>query len=509
MTEPGTKNALNRRELLLGLGAGVTAGFMHSVGAVPAAQIKSWDVTTDVLVSGSGASGICAALAAREAGAQVLVIETLAEFGGASALSAGVIYAGGGTALQRALSVEDSPEDMYNFIVAAGGRHPQLDKVQLYCEQSVAHFDWLFELGIPYVDKLASGKGVPLGDESLYYSGNELAWPSSAAARPVARGHLPGEAGANGGRTLMAVMLSRARAAGVLLKASTSAEQLILEADGRVAGVQVMTGGVTSNIRARRAVVLACGGFIHNREMVRNYAPQLYDCSVPWGGAGDLGRGINMGIAVGAAALRMHEGVAMTPISPPDNVISGILVNRFGQRFVSEESYPGVLGHNIAYQQEGKSWLISDYRSGFDGQQDNFLQVAKGNTIGDVAEQLEFPRGALQQTVAFYNRYAQNGIDPLFQKSAAYLRPLQGPPYTAWDTSVDRAFFPAHTLGGLHTLSTGHVLNSAGEPIPGLFAAGRNSAGLPTAPYSAGGLSLGDCTFFGRRAGAAAAAQPL
>ena len=100
---------------------------------------------------------------------------------------------------------------------------------------------------------------------------------------------------------------------------------------------------------------------------------------------------------------------------------------------------------------------------------------------------------------------AANGKDPLFHKSAPYLRPLQGPPYQAWDLSVQEAFFPAHTFGGLHTDLDGRVINSFGDWVPGLFAVGRTTAGLPTAPYIASGLSVGDCTFFGRRAGRAAA----
>jgi 3-oxo-5alpha-steroid 4-dehydrogenase len=474
--------------------------------AVPAGSIKNWDITVDVLVAGSGAAGVCAALEARKAGANVLLIESLPKLGGSSAMSGGVIYAGGGTALQRALSIQDSVEDMYNFLIAGGGKHPQLDKIQLYCEQSVAHIDWLLDRGVSYKPKYAEEKGIPMGDESLYFSGNEQAWPTRELARPAPRGHVPGVVGMNGGRTLMEVLLAAAETSGVRLQGNTPGQSLVVENDGRVSGMVVAMDGVGKTIKARRGIVLACGGFIHNRDMLKRYAPELYDCSVPWGNAGDLGDGINMGIAVGAEALRMHEGFAIAPIYPPENVISGIMVNASGQRFVSEESYHGVLGHKIAYQQDGKAWLITDQRSSYQSRQDNFLQAAEGNTIGDIASQLGFPRGALQNTVAYYNRYALNGSDPLFNKSGAYLRPLQGPPYKAWDISVDKGFFPAHTFGGLHSRVGGQVVNSFNQDIPGLFAAGRNTAGLPTAPYIASGISLGDCTFFGRLAGQSAAA---
>ncbi len=282
-------------------------------------------------------------------------------------------------------------------------------------------------------------------------------------------------------------------------------QRLVVAGDGRVVGMVVQAQGRQISLRARRGVVLACGGFIHNRPMVRRYAPALYDCSVPWGNAGDLGSGINMGLGAGATAVRMHEGFAIAPIYPPENTLSGIIVNSAGQRFIAEDSYHGVLGDAIAYHQRGRAWLITDNDSSYAQPQDNFLAVARGNTIGDVATTLDFPRGALQNTVAYYNKQAINGEDPLFHKSQKYLRPLQGPPYTAWDLSVKNAFFPAHTLGGLRTDVDGRVYNSFDDMVPGLYAVGRTAAGIPGAPYIASGLSMGDCTFFGRRAGRAAA----
>ncbi len=478
---------------------------MPAQAALSAREVSSWDLTTDVLIAGSGAAGISAALAARAADAEVLVLEALPRFGGSSGMSGGVVYAGGGTALQRALNVEDGPEDMYAFLVGAGAPHPQLDKIEFYCVDSVEHFDWLVAQGVPYGEKLTLAKGLPMGDESLYYSGNELAWPARDMARPAPRGHVPGVKGMTGGRTLMAALLASARNAGVGMQSRSAGERLILESDGSVAGMRVDMNGEQRNIRARKGVVLASGGFIHNPEMLRRYAPELSDCSVPWGNAGDLGAGIAMGIAAGAASLRMHHGFAIAPVYPPEHVLSGIIVNAQAQRFVAEDSYHGVLGHHIAYHQGGKAWLITDDESNFGFHQDNFVQVAEANTIGDLAVAAGFPQSALQHTVAYYNRFAASARDPLFHKSEAFLRPVQGPPYRAWNLSVDKAFFPAHTFGGLQTTVDSEVVNGFGEVIPGLYAAGRTSAGLPMAPYIASGLSVGDCTYFGRRAGRHAA----
>ncbi len=503
MGHPSHKG-LNRRQLVAAVGAG-SALVAKGALALPRTNVPRWDLQVDVLVAGSGAAGACAAIEAKTAGASVLVVEALSVPGGSSALSGGVVYAGGGTSLQRALKVQDSPEAMFRFLTRAGSPNPPRKKMQLYCEQSPAHFDWLVAQGVPYTDKLTTAKGLPMGDESLYYSGTELAWPARELAVPAPRGHVPGVMGMNGGQTLMKALLGQLKRLGVELRTQVVSQQLIVENDGRVSGIVVDEGGERKYLGARRGVVLACGGFIHNQAMLEQHAPHLARCSAPWGGAGDLGQGINMGIGAGAAALRMNEGFAVAPIYPPENAISGILVNAAGQRFIGEDAYHAVIGHAIAYEQQGRAWLVTDQRSSYSDPQDNFPLAAQGSTIGSIAEQLALPSGALQNTVAYYNRFAGKGQDPMYRKSKTFLRPIQGPPYKAWEVSVDGAFFPAHTLGGLATTPDGEVISSFDEVIPGLYAAGRNTAGIPTAPYIASGLSVGDASFFGRRAGKAAA----
>lgn len=500
-----TGQGLNRRQLLAGAAAGAASTMAGSAEALPRASVPGWDEQVDVLIAGSGAAGVCAAIEARRAGASVRLLESLAVPGGSSTLSGGVVYAGGGTSLQRALKIADTPDAMFNYLLRVGSAKPPRDKLQLYCEQSPEHFDWLVAQGVRYTEKMTTAKGLPMGDESLYYSGGELSWPAREISTPAPRGHVPGVPGMNGGRSMMQVLFEQLARLGVRPQTGVSVARLVVESDGRVAGALVADKGQSRYLRARRGVVLACGGFIHNTAMLEQYAPDLSRCSVPWGGAGDLGEGINMGIGVGAAALRMHEGFAIAPIYPPENAIAGILVNAAGQRFIAEDAYHGMIGHSIAYQQQGRAYLLTDQGSGYLAPQDNFPLLAESSSIGGIAGQLKLPAGALQNSVAYYNRYAGKGLDPMFNKSKAYVRPLQGPPYKAWDISVDRAFFPAHTFGGLATTLDGAVINSYGEPIAGLFAAGRNTAGIPTAPYLGSGLSVGDATFFGRRAGVAAA----
>jgi 3-oxo-5alpha-steroid 4-dehydrogenase len=115
--------------------------------------------------------------------------------------------------------------------------------------------------------------------------------------------------------------------------------------------------------------------------------------------------------------------------------------------------------------------------------------------------EIGLPPGSLAATISYYNDHAERGADPLYHKRL--LSPLRGP-LAAFDLRADKFFYAPFTLGGLHTLPDGAVLDNAGEPIPGLYAAGRTTSGVAAQGY-ASGLSLGDSTFFGRLAGLSAA----
>tara|TARA_R110002072_G_scaffold148907_2_gene296552 strand:- start:370 stop:798 length:429 start_codon:yes stop_codon:yes gene_type:complete len=130
-----------------------------------------------------------------------------------------------------------------------------------------------------------------------------------------------------------------------------------------------------------------------------------------------------------------------------------------------------------------------------------------GENIDELESELALPRGALSTTLDTYNRHARAGEDPQCHKHAKYLTPLDQPPYAAFDLTVGNGgIFATMTFGGLDTLPTGEVLSPDKTILPGLYAAGRNSAGLPRCAegYSSG-MSIGDATFFGRLAGLSAA----
>ncbi len=132
--------------------------------------------------------------------------------------------------------------------------------------------------------------------------------------------------------------------------------------------------------------------------------------------------------------------------------------------------------------------------------------TAVEDSMKDLEKSIGLPTGALQGTVEYYNRFAARREDPLFHKTAALLQPLTHAPYAAIDCRTDKVIWATFTLGGLHTLPSGEVLTPDTQIIPGLYAAGRTASGIAAHGYCSG-ISLGDGTFFGRKAGRSAAAK--
>ena len=150
----------------------------------------TFDEVADVIVVGMGVAGACAAIEAHEAGADVLVIERTSGGGGSSAMAGGYVYFGGGTRVQKANGFDDTVEDMFNYIMAVTPEPNDAEKIRLYCENSVAHFDWMERQGVPFNDRFFPGKDPEHPtNETLSWTGNEDASPFNDIAKPVPRGH--------------------------------------------------------------------------------------------------------------------------------------------------------------------------------------------------------------------------------------------------------------------------------------------------------------------------------
>jgi succinate dehydrogenase/fumarate reductase flavoprotein subunit len=474
-------------------------------GIRAASEISRWDDTCDVLVIGLGCAGASAAIEARDAGADVLVLERSSGGGGTSAMSGGVLYLGGGTRLQRACGFEDSPEEMFKYLMASVGKNPDEAKIRAYCEESPAHYDWLCAQGIPFKETFYYGcSGEPPTDDGLVWSGSEKTHPFKHIAKPAPRGHVPRHPHQTG-HVIMKHLIASARAKGARVQGDSRVTALILDASGAVVGAVAERYGAEQTLRARGGVVVATGGFVLNDEMLRRWVPDGLRCSLRVAADGDDGSGIRLGMAAGADVAHLDKASISLPVTQPWGLKRGVLVNAQGQRFINEDTYYGRLGEWALFRQDGKAWLIVDDEIFEKAEYPNTGNVAAaGDTIAELEAELGFANGTLQSTIAVYNEGAAHGEDALFGKQPEWLKPLTKPPFGAFHCSTDSCLYAVFTLGGLVTDADGRVLDPGQRAIPGLYAAGRSSAGIAVGSYSSG-LSLGDGTYFGRRAGRAAA----
>ncbi|MET7896527.1 FAD-dependent oxidoreductase [Streptomyces mirabilis] len=467
-----------------------------SVRPVDASEVTEWAGEADVVVVGFGVAGACAAYEAATTGASVLILERAGGPGGASALSDGMIYLGGGTGTQAAAGVTDSPEAMRAFLLAACGPAPDESKIDLYVGRSVEHHDWLLARGVRFlgtVDPLSAGPSAARG-EGLMFTGGENAWPFDELAAPAQRAHVT-QGTRQGGAALMAALGAEAERAGAEPVYGVRAERLITE-DGRVRGVLADRYGQRVAFRAAGGVVLASGGFVFNDEMLSSYAPAALRTRTRLGTEGDDGQGIRMAQAVGARVKRMDSLEWALPFNMARGNVSGILVNALGRRFVNEDTYMGRVGQ-AAMHEEAVHLIVDEAR--YDPAALGTPASAVAESADELGAELGLPAGSLTATLAYYNEHAAQGEDPLFRKRPRWLTPLTGP-LAAF--ALGPRHFPhcVFTLGGLDTLPTGEVLDQDGDPVPGLYAAGRTTSGVAARGYCSG-LSLGDGSLFGRLAG--------
>lgn len=468
-----------------------------------ARSVERWDWEADVVVVGYGAAGACAAIEAAESGADVLVLERASGGGGTSANAGGIIYMGGGTPVQQACGYDDTPEEMYKFLMAAVGPAPDAAKIRVFCDESVAHYHWLVAHGVPFKMSFSPEPGMEsLADDCLNYTGGEDAYPFDRIAKPAPRGHKPQFPAAAGG-FLMQKLVAATERSGARFECDTRCQTLVVDHGARVVGVVARQDKQERLVRARRGVILAAGGFTMNPQMVARYVPLIAQCSHKIGTDGDDGRGIRMAMGAGADVIHMDAAEVALPMTPPRRLMRGILVNRIGQRFINEDTYFGRFGQEGLFHQGGHVYLIVDsavYERNLAGMEASHVE----ESVQALEESAGFPVGSLQATMEYYNRFAARGEDPLFHKTPTLLQPLTHAPYAAIDCRPSKVAWATFTLGGVHTLPTGEVLNPDGAVIPGLYAAGRTTCGICSWGY-ASGMSLGDGTFFGRKAGHSAA----
>jgi 3-oxo-5alpha-steroid 4-dehydrogenase len=516
-----------------------------------------------VVVVGFGAAGACAALEAAEAGADVVVLDRFCG-GGATALSGGVVYAGGGTAQQQAAGVSDSPEAMFGYLSLEVGDAVSPATLREFCTGSPAMLAWLEDHGVPFEGSLCPDKtSYPTNRHYLYYSGSELSVGDVTHAAP--RGHRARGRGTSG--HLLFARLERAvRGSGARVLRQTAARRLVADPAGRIVGVECRTlrgapgwaaaahrvlhrwsakpylylpklgrvlhlwvarlegrYGRPLLVAARGGVVLAAGGFVANRPMMREHAP-AYRGGLPLATPGDDGSGIRLGTEAGGATAFLDRVSVWRFLSPPPALLRGVLVDRDGRRVCDESRYGAAIGEAVM-SRGGQAWLLVDRATAaearrqlrgstlwFQRLQAWYLLTAgrvSAPTLAGLAARTGVDPAGLAATLNAYNAAASAGRADPAGKPAGLVRAQDRPPYSLIDCSVrPRLAYPAPmlTLGGLVVAEqTGQVRRTDGSAVPGLYAAGRTAVGICSHCYVSG-LSLADCVFSGRRAGRHAAA---
>lgn len=536
---------------------------------------QRWNAEVDVIVVGFGGAGACAALEAAQQGASVLVLDRF-HGGGATSASGGIIYAGGGTPYQKAAGYEDTVEEMYRYLKQEVGEGVMSDEtLRRLCEGSAEDIRWLSEAGVPFEGSLCPFKtSYPTDDYYIYYSGSENNGAYKAKAKPAPRGHRAKGKGISGLALFHDLERTVRKSKNVQVRCQTQVLKLIKAEDERVIGVEGRSippnsiflrrfhSGITRisakvntylppvgklldrlataivkvrahpyRARAHKGVILAAGGFIFNKKMVKQ-CNCAYEKCLPLGTYADDGSGIALGESVGGVTSNMDKMSAWRFYVPPEALMQGVLVSRDGKRICSEDLYGGKQGDYIVSKGGGNAYLIFDSKTYKEakshfGDQCAFFQKLtmipmvlisrkKASSFSKLAQKIKVSPEGLEATMKQYNEIASNGQpDPLGKLQKRFV-PQDTPPFYALDCSLQGLSLTkfgiptaAMTLGGLVVNEqTGQVKRANGTSIDGLYAAGRNAVGLCSNGYFASGSSIADCVFAGRRAGGHAAKQP-
>jgi 3-oxo-5alpha-steroid 4-dehydrogenase len=541
-----------------------TANRIEPARVVIDPDAEQWDASCDVLVVGIGMAGVCAALrTAEDKSLEVIAIDRFSG-GGASQLSGGVVYMGGGTPAQHEAGVADSPENMANYLGFETGNLVRGDTVRRYAEASVGFQGWLEKYGARFGGPATEDKTSYPNDASLYFSGNEVTAPGRALASPAQRGHRAkpasgGEPTKLSGQYLLPPLIqSMERQPNVRFFRQTRATRLVVDKSGAVVGLEALripAGfaawrhakyiGLVSNIamtvmgfvdrlkgsivaleqqakplriRVRKGVVLSSGGFIYNRAMMEKLAPE-YCLASPLGTIGDDGSGIKLGMSVGAKTDSLERISAWKFLYPPESFTKSVSIDSNGKRLVNEEFYGARTGEALFGNAGGRGWLILDQplwsetvhemhtakKMFFQKVQYRAIEndyTTSAATIGELADKIGVPHTTLEATIAEYNRRIDAGEPDETGKQAKLRRKIETGLFYANDIGTSAKMSPTSsiTVGGLV------VDEDTGEVLSneGGKVPGLYAAGRTAvgicSHYYVSGLSLGDCVYSGCRA---------
>ncbi len=452
------------------------------------AEEKSTDgvKNVDVLVIGGGAAGLAASIEAVDNGASVLLLEKMPMLGGSTLISAGIMY-GAETPAQKRLGIEEKWEDLAQYWINMAEGNVDVDLINYIAEHSGETFGWLEEQGIEFSDDI-----VPQG------------------VSPALRGHTPKEGRGFG---LIQPLEKTAKEKGVEILLNTPATKLIVNDKNEVVGAEAEHEGEKLVINAK-AVILTTGGYDVNPDLIKQYAPRA-NGHISFSARGNVGDGLIMARDVGADIVSKNsvigfKGVAAQyPYTTPLGglvFLPGLYVNPEGERFVNETIHYAVVHDILAQNDFNEFYIILDKNGPAEVLETGIEEKYsfKGETIEALAEAMGVPVDSLKETVERYNNLAKNGEDTDYGKPAALLSPIEAGPFYA--LKVSQAMIGS--FGGPRVTLEGRVLNTSGDVIKGLFAAGEVANGqLYNQVYPASGTSIAMSFSLGRLAGRTAALE--
>lgn len=454
---------------------------------------EKFTAETPLLIVGAGAAGLCAALAAKEAGVDAIVIERDAVPAGSTALSAGLIPAAG-TRFQRAKRIADSPQLFAADIQRKAKGEADATIVNAVAQGAGVLIEWLTDrYGLPF-DVI-----------------DNFNYPSHSAMRMHG---LPTRTGLE----LINRLRSAAEANDISILSERAADTLLTEPDGRIRGVEIVAGDGTRERIGCEALILACNGYGGNPELVRRFIPEMAD-ALYFGHLGNRGDAVIWGDALGAQLAHLGAYQGHGSVATPHNILitwavimqGGIQINRDGRRFCDESQGYSEQAAEVLRQPGAMAWNVYDARIAEVARQfEDFRDAERsgaiitGESVEALAAAMHVPAAAFTAEWTEVEALKANGGQDCFGRQ---FTPAQRcvPPLHA--VKVTGALF--HTQGGLAIDPAGHVKRPDGTVFPNLFAAGGAAAGVSgsTAAGYLSGNGLLTATVLGRLAGTAAAAQ--
>ncbi|WP_137045238.1 FAD-dependent oxidoreductase [Pseudolabrys sp. FHR47] len=451
----------------------------------------TFDTHAPLLIVGAGAAGLCAALAAKEAGVDPVVIERDALPSGSTALSAGLIPAAG-TRFQRAKGIDDSADRFADDIQrkADGGNDPAIVKV--VARESSALIEWL-----------ADCRSMPFDVVDNFN------YPGHSALRMHG---LPSRSG----RELIDRLRSAAEADDIVILTESVVDDLYVGEGGVIRGIGLTRADGRREMLGCDALILACNGYGGDAGLVRRFIPEMAE-ALYFGHPGNRGDAVRWGEALGAELRYLSAYQGHGSVATPHNILitwavimqGGFQVNRDGRRFGDESHGYSEQAADVLRQPGGVAFDVFDDRVAAVARQFEDFQAAerggavlRADSMEALAVIMKVPADALAVECSEVEAVkAANGHDRFGRRFAPEQR--LAPPYCA--VKVTGALF--HTQGGLAIDANARVLRKDGSAFPNLFAAGGAAAGVSgdTAAGYLSGNGLLTATTLGRLAGRSAA----